>query len=41
MKDEFGVTSNMEIMIEEDNLFQGEELQEELSNVKNVKVLLG
>mgnify|MGYP000877796352 FL=1 len=37
MKDEFGVTSNMEIMIEEDNLFQGEELQEELSNVKNVK----
>lgn len=37
MKDEFGVTSNMEIMIEEDNLFQGEELQEELGNVKNVK----
>lgn len=37
MKDEFGVTSNMEIMIEEDDLFRGEELQEELSNVKNVK----
>lgn len=37
MKDEFGITSNMEIMIKEANLIKGESLVLEVKNVENVK----
>ena len=37
MKKEFGITSNMEIMIKEENLVKGENLVLEVKNVENVK----
>lgn len=37
MKDEFGVTSQMQVMIKEDNLIKGAELKEAIKGVEGVK----
>ena len=37
MQDEFGITSNMEIMFKEENLVKGENLVLKVKNVENVK----
>lgn len=40
MKQEFGITSNMEVMIQEDNLLKGQHLSQTISEVEHVKSVM-